>query len=528
VERTAVRASVEEQGYAGPIRIFGQAECRRVVGRLQEERRRAPLDWNKGRAATSHDYYALATDDRVLDLVTSVLGEDVVLWGASLLTRAAGVVHVWHTDIESSAPTAETVAVWIGLENTDADSSLKVVPYSHRFGVTLQETLQARGLEREDVTDAEVAAWARDLDGRSGVVKVPATDGETVVFDGRLWHGSHNVRRRGTRLAVLLQYATPRTPIRVPLPAQETWPFEFQAAPRPACIVVSGRDMAGTNRTISGPVTPDSGRPILTSQIQTLSLPLDGEPGSRWVGRRLFRGSTSGLVELECHVSTLGPGPHPNDPHGHEAEEVVVILDGKAELLLESPHAAGGFDRIAAERGAFTYHPSHFTHSVDNVSDTPLTYLVVKWRSGLAVDAESVAGCVVFPGREESGDETAEGGFSARHVLKGETRFLRRLRSHLTTLQPGSGYEPHVDAYDVLIVVLEGLVETLGERVGRNGVIFYAAGEPHGMRNVGDEPAVYLVFELQGRPAMSSPRARGALAERARKLAGATRRRLRV
>ncbi len=42
-------------------------------------------------------------------------------------------------------------------------------------------------------------------------------------------------------------------------------------------------------------------------------------------------------------------------------------------------------------------------------------------------------------------------------------------------------------------------METLGEQVGPNGVIFYAAGEPHGMKNVGDGPAVYLVFEFHGR-----------------------------
>jgi hypothetical protein len=39
-------------------------------------------------------------------------------------------------------------------------------------------------------------------------------------------------------------------------------------------------------------------------------------------------------------------------------------------------------------------------------------------------------------------------------------------------------------------------VETLGEEAGPNSVVFYAAGEKHGMRNVGDVPARYLVFEF--------------------------------
>jgi hypothetical protein len=33
--------------------------------------------------------------------------------------------------------------------------------------------------------------------------------------------------------------------------------------------------------------------------------------------------------------------------------------------------------------------------------------------------------------------------------------------------------------------------------VGPNGVIFYAAGEMHGMRNIGEAPARYPVFELR-------------------------------
>jgi hypothetical protein len=86
-------------------------------------------------------------------------------------------------------------------------------------------------------------------------------------------------------------------------------------------------------------------------------------------------------------------------------------------------------------------------------------------------------------------------------VLDGETRHLRHLHAHITTLQPGAGYEPHADAYDVCIVVLEGTIETLGERVGPSSIVYCCAGELHGMRNAGDVPALYLVYEFHGRHA---------------------------
>lgn len=81
---------------------------------------------------------------------------------------------------------------------------------------------------------------------------------------------------------------------------------------------------------------------------------------------------------------------------------------------------------------------------------------------------------------------------------------MRQVRAYTSPLlhapAPGAGYDAHVDAYDVAILVLSGTVEPLGRRVERNGVIFYAAGEPHGMKNIGETEATYLVFEFHGPP----------------------------
>ena len=88
-------------------------------------------------------------------------------------------------------------------------------------------------------------------------------------------------------------------------------------------------------------------------------------------------------------------------------------------------------------------------------------------------------------------------------ILGGRTAYLRHLHAHTTLLRPGAGYEPHADSYDVCIVTMAGTVKTLGERVEAPGVVFYAAGQPHGMRNVSDAPAHYLVFELHGRHSTS-------------------------
>jgi hypothetical protein len=103
----------------------------------------------------------------------------------------------------------------------------------------------------------------------------------------------------------------------------------------------------------------------------------------------------------------------------------------------------------------------------------------------------------------ESLPETeGKNGFFMRLLFEGPTIFLKKLHCHISTLSSKKGYEPHVDDYDVSIVILEGEVETLGKRVGPNSIIYYAAGEPHGMYNPGEVTAKYIVFEFQGHPSI--------------------------
>ena len=518
VSRSDIADSFRERGYADPVQMFDGRQCISILTRLRQERR-PPLDWNKGCAASSRDYFTLATDDRILDLVTTLIGEDVLLWGARLLARGPGQVHPWHTDIESSAPTAEVVSVWIGLAHTNRGSSLKLVPFSHRFGATLQQVVQEQGEGRTDVGDADVSRWARERDSRSGVLPMDTQDGEALVFDGRLWHGSANVNQRGTRHAVLLQYATPKTAIRIPDLQRLAWPFESWNVPRAPCIVVSGRDDEGLNRITPGPVMAvDSGsaQPALTSRIHHLHLPLEQDEVG-WKPHRLFSGTTPAVNEMRCHVSVLDPGQQPHPPHRHDDEEILLILDGQCELVLEDVNAPGATVREQVRRGMFAYYPAGFAHTLENTSSAPVTYLMFKWITDGDNEQQLLqASVIAIP---DAAVDSSARGYAAEPVFDGATRYLRRLQAHVTTMRPAGSYAPHVDSYDVGIAILEGTVETLGERVGRNGVIFYAAGQAHGMHNVSDEPARYVVFEFHGRSSGTSLVADRRLSVRAATLA---------
>ncbi len=86
----------------------------------------------------------------------------------------------------------------------------------------------------------------------------------------------------------------------------------------------------------------------------------------------------------------------------------------------------------------------------------------------------------------------------SRRIFESPTLYLHKLHCHITVLKPGAGYPPHGDTHEVAIFTVNGTVETLGQRVGPNSVIFYTADEPHGMKNVGAIPATYVVFEFHG------------------------------
>ncbi len=483
-----LRDRFDAEGWGGPFPVLTAAECRLVMRSLGRGASGPPAVWYKGHAASSPLFFELATRSKVLDAVRAILGEDVLLWGASVVRRRPKQTHHWHTDIETSDPGGRAVSVWIGLENTDRRSSLRLVTRSHRFGVTVQEVAAGKGTGREDAED--VRAWAQERDPASELVQPQVRDGDAVLFDGRLWHGSTHTGR-SERSALLLQYAVPDMRIRMPDLTRLEWPFRFLEAPRPPCVMVRGSDRCGMNRIAPAPPRNAGERPVLTTWIQSLELPLKRDEDRGWKPYPVFRGPTPNVADLSCHVSVLDPGVTPHPPHDHLEEELLVVLDGEAELVLDGEGA--GRSRVA-RAGTVAYYPVHQRHTIRGAGPRPVTYLMLKWR-GHGSAAESHLETGVFEDDASAGIEVADG-FRVRRIVEGPTRYLGKLHAHVTTLAPGAGYRPHVDAHDVAILVLAGVVETLGTRVGRHGVVFCAGGEPHGMRNVGDGPARYLVFEF--------------------------------
>ncbi|MEO6255522.1 MAG: cupin domain-containing protein [Sphingomicrobium sp.] len=490
------QTAFDRDGYLGPVKVLNADECRTVRDHLADSRRPPPADWGKGWAVTDWLLYRLAASPRVLELVTPILGEDIVLWGCSVVRRRPGQGHPWHVDIETSTPNGRYVSVWIGLENTSVQSGLQLLAGTHSSDKVIQQVQAEKGFRRGDASTETVLAWAKEHNPDAHLVKPVLEDGEAVLFDGRLWHGSHNIRAGGgTRSALLLQFAAADSPVRMHDVNHMEWPFHVYSAPLPPTLVVQGAATEDANRLVPPPARFDEKRMLmLSSCIRSLDLPLPEHPEGGWLPHPLFKGSTRIVDEITCHAAVLSPGHSPHLPHSHKFEELLIVLDGEADLLIADGPVEEGARVEHVSPGAFSYYPAYQHHTIRNSGTAPVTYMMFKWHVATAEAGPNPLGASVL--RYATPEADGETGFVTRTVVEQPTSLLGRLHSHTTYLAPGAGYAVHVDAYDVAIIMLSGEVETLGQTVGPGGVIFYAAGEKHGMQNTSDQPARYLVFEF--------------------------------
>jgi quercetin dioxygenase-like cupin family protein len=235
---------------------------------------------------------------------------------------------------------------------------------------------------------------------------------------------------------------------------------------------------------------------MLAATLQTIRLPAAEDLVAKWRPYPLFAGTTPVCEQMACHFSVLSASHCPHPPHQHPEEELLIILDGEAEILIaDGPNFDGARVEILSA-GSFVYYPAlQRYHTLRNSGAAPITYLMFKWRG--------TGRCTGHPRspafyHSETFPPPGTQGFVTQLIFEHPTAHLDKLHGHLTDLELGAGYAPHSDAYDVVIVVLSGRIETI-ERVAEPfDVIYYPAGTPHGMKNAGTSSARYLVFEFHG------------------------------
>ena len=244
---------------------------------------------------------------------------------------------------------------------------------------------------------------------------------------------------------------------------------------------------------------PDKVKPVLASQVCPLSLPLETDNEKGWKPYDIFFGPTSTLNSLSCHASTLISDYSPHPPHEHKEEEILLLLSGEVDIILPEEQSLGKDQKRRLKTNHLVYYPSYFPHTLQTVSPEPANYLMLKWSAFHHSKRNSQLKFGHFNLFDFFDDIKIKKRLNLNLIFEGKTEYLEKLQCHVSILKPKTGYSPHVDSYDVAIILLEGEVETIGTRAKPHSVIFYEAGEPHGMFNPSDSIAKYVVFEFHGK-----------------------------
>jgi Phytanoyl-CoA dioxygenase (PhyH) len=219
----------------------------------------APADNGEGVRGVA-DFLALARDPEIVELVSDVLGQDLVLWGCHVFCKPAneGYETPWHQDGHywPIRPLANCT-VWLALEpSTRENGCLRVIPRSHRDHV-LHEHLHE---DRDDLTLNQRLAGETFDEGQA--VDLELQPGEMSLHDVYMIHGAAANRSAQRRTGVALRYM-PATSVFErdlrPSDGQTGVPVNFGQRP---LWLVRGRDVSGRNDFAVGHPPGTDGRAV--------------------------------------------------------------------------------------------------------------------------------------------------------------------------------------------------------------------------------------------------------------------------
>ena len=178
---------------------------RRNPGVRPEKLVSAHIDGDNGEGVRGvSDFLALARDPEIVELVSGVVGENVILWGCHVFCKPAaeGYETPWHQDGHywPIRPLANCT-VWLALEPSTRDNGcLRVIPRSH-IGQQLHEHLHE---DRQDLTlNQRMAEGSFD---EADAVDLELQPGQMSLHDVYMIHGAAANTSGKRRTGVALRY----------------------------------------------------------------------------------------------------------------------------------------------------------------------------------------------------------------------------------------------------------------------------------------------------------------------------------
>ncbi len=221
------------------------------------------------------------------------------------------------------------------------------------------------------------------------------------------------------------------------------------------------------------------------------------EKNKRGEKRQLIDGEDTFMENFEIHTTTLKPGAAPHGKYTHtEFEEFLFVKEGQLKVTLNNETKIVGQGSVALILPGDEF-------DLENGSDKPATYFVVKYKSKTPINIEkgkAAGGSMLLDWDELAFHPHDRGG--QRKFFDRKSAMSDRIEMHATTLNPAiKSHEPHTHAPSEIVIMMEGTTEMeIGDGIypGKAGdVYFLGSNIPHAIRNTGTEPCMYLAFQWE-------------------------------
>jgi len=203
--------SFNEDGFLSGIQLFNDNEIQ-GIGDYFDTLLENALDsgddsYSISTAHLKHkNVYNLLLNDRIVKIVSDLLGENIIGWGSHFFCKLPGDRKKisWHQDA-SYWPFSKTntVSCWLAIDDTKIENGcVEFIPGSHRFGLVNYEMSKK---EENNILNQTV----HEIEKYGDPIPIELNAGQISIHSDLLLHSSKPNTSKRRRCGLSLQYCTP-------------------------------------------------------------------------------------------------------------------------------------------------------------------------------------------------------------------------------------------------------------------------------------------------------------------------------
>jgi mannose-6-phosphate isomerase-like protein (cupin superfamily) len=231
--------------------------------------------------------------------------------------------------------------------------------------------------------------------------------------------------------------------------------------------------------------------------IRTIPRSVQLDKEKRWNFKILFNVSTGIMEKYQAIFGAIDENAIPHLVHQHPEEELIIPLSGSLEIFRHNDELHHGHNGSLLLPGFLIYLPARDPHMLRGKGPDPSIVVAIRWKGNRRGSTDGILTTSMFDIPENpSPSHHGPPKVSRIHIFEGATDYAENLRAHSAYIKPGGGYGAHTHPHDLMMLLLEGRLDTMHMQVPSPALLFFPAGTSHWARNTGKSPASLLTFEF--------------------------------